>query len=97
MLSCMRDGKMCSGRTRLLIKLANATVKDENRRAGWKRGYFYVLPCDAARPTRLKRFKRSFFGSEACGIMLWRDYAARVAVRTLVFRKDALGKARRAS
>ena len=71
-------------------------MKSEGGRARFERDDFYVLPADSARPAGFKRLERGFFGGEACGIMLCRDRAARVAVGPLARGKNALGKARRA-
>lgn len=87
---------MRGGRAGLFVDFADASMKDEDGRAGRERGDFYVLPRDAARPTCLQGFERRFFGGEARGVMLRGDDAARVAVVALALCEYALGKARRA-
>lgn len=95
-LGRVRDGEVCGTRARLFVEFADATAKDENGRTRIARGYFDVLPGDAARPACLQSFERGFFGGEARGIMLRGDRPATVAISTLALCVNALDKTRRA-
>ena len=78
------------------IEFAGAAVEGNQRRAGFLRRDFYVLPGDAAAPSGLQSFQRRFFCRKARGIMLRGDRTTRFAVSTLGFREHAFGEPRRA-
>ena len=87
---------MRGARARFFVEFAHATVENKDGRAGFARRDFDVLPGNAARPSCLQGFERSFFGREARGVMLRGDSSATVAVSSLVQSINALDEARRA-
>ena len=71
-------------------------MEENDRRAGFFRGHFDVLPADAAAPAGLQSLQRGFFCRKARGIMLRGRGAARFAIRALGVSKHTFSKAWRA-
>lgn len=80
----------------MLIELARASVKGNQRRTRRFYRHFDVLPTDPTAPSGLKSLQRCFFCSKSRGIMLGGYRAARFTVGALSLSKDALDKPRRA-
>src|ERR1043165_1223956 len=70
-------------------------MKQNDRRAGFLRGYFHVLPTDAAAPAGLQSFERGFFCRKARGIMLRSRGATRFAIRAMLVGENSFSKAGR--
>lgn len=78
------------------IEFTRAAVEGNQRRAGFLRRDFDVLPGDAAAPPGLQSFQRRFFCRKARGIMLRGGRATRFAVSALGISEHPFGEPGRA-
>ena len=84
------------GRAHRVEERARVAAELEEGSARFRRGDFDVMPGEAVAPARPKRLERGLLGGEACGVVLRRRRAARVAVSALLLGEDAHAQSRRA-